>query len=108
MGADRLAIVRAPGSATYHVHAKDTRIEPIPTGIDGILNTRPSSNVAQRSWNFVTFGYGHGEEWWRQFCVALRMVGYDDVLSIELEDSLLDPYEGVKKAVELLCNVAVS
>jgi sugar phosphate isomerase/epimerase len=34
------------------------------------------------------------------------MVGYDDVLSIEHEDSLLPAYEGVKKAVHLLRNVA--
>jgi hypothetical protein len=34
------------------------------------------------------------------------MVGYEDVLSTEHEDSLMEPYEGVKKAVELLRNVA--
>ncbi len=106
MGADPLASIRALGSAIYHVHAKDTRIEPIPAGIDGVLDTRPSSHVAQRSWNYVTLGYGHGEEWWRQFCAALRMVGYDDVLSIEHEDSLLEPYEGVRKSVELLRSAA--
>ena len=106
MGADPLASVRALGSAIYHVHAKDTRIEPIPAGIDGLLDTRPSADAAQRSWNYVTLGYGHGEEWWRQFCIALRMAGYDDVLSIEHEDSLLPPLEGVRKSVELLRNVA--
>jgi sugar phosphate isomerase/epimerase len=34
------------------------------------------------------------------------MVGYEDVLSTEHEDSLMEPYEGVKKTVELLRNVA--
>jgi sugar phosphate isomerase/epimerase len=106
MGADPLASVRALGTAIYHVHAKDTRIEPIPAGIDGVLDTRPSGNASQRSWNYVTLGYGHGEDWWRQFCAALRMAGYNDVLSIEHEDSLLPPLEGVRKSVELLRNVA--
>jgi sugar phosphate isomerase/epimerase len=106
MGADPLAGVRALGEAIYHVHAKDTRIEPIPAGIDGVLDTRPSRDTAQRSWNYVTLGYGHGEDWWRQFCAALRMAGYDDVLSIEHEDSLLPALEGVRKSVELLRNVA--
>ena len=106
MGADPLAAVRALGQAIYYVHAKDTRVEPIPTAIDGVLDTRPSTNVAERSWNYVTLGYGHGEEWWRQFCAALRMVGYDGVLSIEHEDALLPPLEGVRKSVELLRNVA--
>lgn len=102
MGADPLAAVRSLGSAIYYVHAKDCRIEPIPAAIDGLLDTRPSGDVAQRSWNYVTLGYGHDETWWRQFCAALRMVGYDGVLSIEHEDSLLSPLEGVQKSVELL------
>ncbi len=105
MGADPLAAVRALGDAIYYVHAKDTRVEPIPAGIDGVLDTRPSGEVAARTWNYVTLGYGHGEEWWRQFCAALRMAGYNDVLSIEHEDSLIDPLEGVRKSVELLRNV---
>jgi sugar phosphate isomerase/epimerase len=106
MGADPLAAVRALGEAIYYVHAKDTRVEPVPAGIDGILETRPAGEVAARSWNYVTLGYGHGEEWWRQFCAALRMAGYDDVLSIEHEDSLMDPLEGVRKSVQLLHKVA--
>jgi sugar phosphate isomerase/epimerase len=106
MGADPLAAIRALGSAIYYVHAKDTRIEPIAAGIDGLLDTRPSDHPAERSWNYVTLGYGHDEDWWRQFCAALRLVGYDDVLSIEHEDSLLPPYEGVQKSVQLLRNVA--
>ena len=106
MGAEPLAAVRALGEAIYYVHAKDTRVEPVPAGIDGVLETRPASEVGARSWNYVTLGYGHGEEWWRQFCAALRMAGYDDVLSIEHEDSLMDPLEGVRKSVQLLRNVA--
>jgi sugar phosphate isomerase/epimerase len=106
MGADPFAAIRALGSAIYYVHAKDTRIEPIPTGIDGVLDTRPATDAGLRAWNYVTLGYGHGEDWWRQFCAALRMAGYDGVLSIEHEDVLLPPYEGVRKAVELLRNVA--
>ena len=33
---------------------------------------------------------------------ALRLAGYDDVLSIEHEDVLLSPLEGVRRSVELL------
>ena len=105
MGADPLAAVRSLGSAIYYVHAKDCRIEPIPLGVDGVLDTRPSSEVALRSWNYATLGYGHDETWWRRFCAALRMVGYNDVLSIEHEDSLLPPLEGVQKSVDLLRRV---
>ena len=101
-----MASVRALGSAIYHVHAKDTRVEPVPAGIDGLFETRPFARAAERSWNYVTLGYGHSESWWRQFCAALRMVGYDDVLSIEHEDAIMAPLEGVRRSVDLLRRVA--
>ena len=106
MGADPLEAVGALGSAIYYVHAKDTRIDSARASIDGILETRPSSNVAERTWNYVTVGYGHDEEWWRRFCSALRAAGYDDVLSIEHEDAAMEPREGVRRSVELLRKVA--
>jgi sugar phosphate isomerase/epimerase len=64
--------------------------------------------VLQRAWNYVTLGYGHGETWWREFAALLRAVGYDDVLSIEHEDCLMSPLEGVTKSVELLRRVIIS
>ncbi|MDX8480526.1 sugar phosphate isomerase/epimerase [Mesorhizobium sp. VK24D] len=108
MGADPVAAVRKLGSAIYYVHAKDTRIEPIPAAIDGVLDARPPNHYADRAWNYITLGYGHGETWWRQFCVALKQVGYDDVLSIEHEDMMLSPMEGMRKSVALLRNVAIN
>ncbi|MEO7993813.1 MAG: hypothetical protein ABI743_05390, partial [bacterium] len=38
-------------------------------------------------------GYGHGAEWWKEFISTLRMFGYDYVLSIEHEDTLLCLFE---------------
>ncbi len=108
MGADPIAAVRKLGSAIYYVHAKDARIEPIPTAIDGVLDARPPNHYADRAWNYITLGYGHGETWWRQFCTALKQVGYDDVLSIEHEDMMLSPMEGMRKSVALLRNVAIN
>ncbi|WP_192254078.1 sugar phosphate isomerase/epimerase family protein [Mesorhizobium silamurunense] len=108
MGADPIAAVRKLGSAIYYVHAKDTRIEPIPAAIDGVLDARPPDHYAERAWNYITLGYGHGETWWRQFCTALKQVGYDDVLSIEHEDMMLSPMEGMRKSVALLRNVAIN
>ncbi|MBZ9849890.1 sugar phosphate isomerase/epimerase [Mesorhizobium sp. CA14] len=108
MGADPIAAVRKLGSAIYYVHAKDTRIEPIPAAIDGVLDARPPNHYAERAWNYITLGYGHGETWWRQFCTALKQAGYDDVLSIEHEDMMLSPMEGMRKSVALLRNVAIN
>jgi sugar phosphate isomerase/epimerase len=108
MGADPIAAVRALGSAIYYVHAKDTRVEPVPASVDGVLESRPADRFTERTWNYITIGYGHGEEWWRQFCAALKMAGYDDVLSIEHEDMMMSPMEGMRKSVAVLRSAAVN
>ena len=55
----------------------------------------------------MTLGYGHDEGWWRRFVNALRTAGYDDVLSIEHEDHLMDRREGVVRSAELLQRVVM-
>jgi sugar phosphate isomerase/epimerase len=45
---------------------------------------------------------------WRRILSALRLAGYDDVLSIEHEDALLSIDEGFSKAVAVLRNVMPS
>ncbi|MBL8697319.1 MAG: sugar phosphate isomerase/epimerase [Alphaproteobacteria bacterium] len=108
MGADPIAAIRALGPAIYHVHAKDTAIDPVNAGRDGILETIPNARIHERAWNYVTLGYGRDEAWWNRFCMALAMAGYDDVLSIEHEDVLMSPEEGVEKSVALLRRVMVN
>jgi sugar phosphate isomerase/epimerase len=102
MGADPLAATRALGDAIYHVHAKDTRIDPVTSGVNSRIDTKPVDRLRERSWSYVTLGYGHDVLWWKEFCALLRLVGYDDVLSIEHEDLLLPPLDGVRKSVALL------
>jgi sugar phosphate isomerase/epimerase len=108
MGADPLAAIAALGPAIYHVHAKDTRLEPQALARDGRIEIRPAEDVAQRAWNYVTLGHGHDEAWWHGFCQALAAIGYDDVLSIEHEDQALPPVEGVRQSVALLRRVMPS
>src|SRR5258708_27740449 len=102
MGADPLAAIPALGPAIYHVHAKEPHVDPTVCGINGRLETKPSDAPRDRAWNYVTLGYGHGETWCRQFCRALKLAGYNDVLSIEHEDMAMSPLEGVTKSVRLL------
>jgi len=61
-----------------------------------------------RSWIFRTVGYGHGEDFWRNFVSELRLVGYDGVISIEHEDSLMSVDEGFKKAVAFLKDIVLT
>jgi sugar phosphate isomerase/epimerase len=108
MGADPIAAIDALGDAIYHVHAKDTRLEPTRAAITSRLETLPATEAHARAWNYVTLGYGHDDAFWRAFCLALRRVGYDDVLSIEHEDLLMTPVEGIAKSVDLLNRVMIS
>jgi len=107
MGADPLAAVRALGEAIYHFHAKDTRIDPVIAGVNGVIETTPGDRFQGRAWNYITLGYGHGELWWRELIAVLAAVGYDDVFSIEHEDPMLPALEGVEKSVEFLRNVLI-
>lgn len=105
MGGDPLRAIRQLRGAIYHVHAKDTRIDPQNSEINTLLETKPNERVGERSWNYVTLGYGHSELWWRDFVIQLKQNGYDEVLSIEHEDVSLPPVVGVRKSVELLRHV---
>jgi len=108
MGADPIAGARVLGEAIYHVHAKDTRVDPVVAGVNGVIETLPGDRFRDRSWSYITLGYGHGEQWWREFVAVLAAVGYDDVFSIEHEDPMLSALEGVEKSVAFLRNVLVN
>jgi sugar phosphate isomerase/epimerase len=94
--------------AIFHTHAKDTALHPRNAALNGVLDTVPLADVANRSWIFRTVGYGHGELDWRRILTALRLAGYDDVLSIEHEDALLSIDEGFRKGVAFLRGVMPS
>ena len=103
-GIDPIAAVRVLGAAgaVFHVHAKDTRIDPYNASINGNLETKSYADILGRSWSFRAVGYGHALTWWKDFISNLRMIGYDDVLSIEHEDGLMSAPEGLRKAMETL------
>jgi len=101
-GIEPIAAVRELKGAIYYCHAKDTRLEPLRGDVNGYLDTKRYDRVSERSWLFRTCGYGHDALWWKGFVSTLRMCGYDGVLSIEHEDSLMSPKEGLEKAIEFL------
>lgn len=108
MGADPIAAARALGDAVYYVHAKDTRIDPVIAGVNGVIDTTPGSDFKVRAWNYITLGHGHGEAWWRDFVLTLAAIGYDGVLSIEHEDPAMSAEAGVAESVALLRRVIVN
>lgn len=107
-GIEPVAAIRELGDAIYHVHAKDTKIDKYNTAKFGVLDTKHYSDEIHRSWVFRTVGYGNSEEYWRDLISNLRLVGYDRVLSIEHEDSLMSIDEGLRKAVSFLKPLIIS
>ena len=106
-GINPISAIRILGSAIFHVHAKDTQIYNHNLSMTGVLDTKPYTDERNRAWIFRTCGYGHGEPWWREFASTLRMFGYDSVLSIEHEDSLLSPEEGLSRAAAFLNQIVM-
>ena len=106
-GIDPAEAIRALKGAIYHFHAKDTCINQRNTAINGVLDTKSYGDVENRAWVFRTVGYGHGKEEWNRMVSMLKTVGYDGVLSIEHEDSLMTAKEGLEKAVAFLKDVLI-
>jgi len=108
-GMDPIKSLRAiGGDAVFHVHAKDCKIDPINADVNGVLDTKHYGDEIKRSWIFRAVGYGHDAAWWRDFVSTLRLIGYDGVLSIEHEDSLMSTGEGLRRAIELLRSVMIT
>ncbi len=106
-GMEPITCIRELGKAKaiFHFHAKDTRIDAMNTAVNGVLDTKHYGDELNRSWIFRSVGYGHGEDYWKALVSELRMAGYDYVLSIEHEDSLMSKKEGLEKAIACLKNV---
>jgi sugar phosphate isomerase/epimerase len=107
-GADPVAAIRAIGDGILHVHAKDCKLDAANIAVNGVLDAKPYTQELERSWIFRTVGYGNGAPVWKAMVSALRLVGYDHVLSIEHEDSLMSGTEGLKKAIAFLKDVVIT
>ena len=105
--ADPVAAIRALGEAIYHVHAKDCRMDRANTAVNGVLDAKSYTRELERSWIFRTVGYGNDAIVWKDIVSNLRLVGYDHVLSIEHEDSIMSGAEGLRKAVAFLRGVLI-
>lgn len=106
-GIDPCEAIKMLKGAIYHFHAKDTKIDTANVSKVGVLDTQGYGDILQRSWVFRTVGYGHSELEWHNIISTLKAVGYDGAISIEHEDSLMSPKEGLEKAVALLKNTII-
>ncbi|MCL2751252.1 MAG: sugar phosphate isomerase/epimerase [Firmicutes bacterium] len=106
-GIDPAEAIRYLGAAIQHFHAKDTEIYPHNRAVQGVLDTGSMGKAAERSWLFRTVGYGLPEIDWKRMVSALKIVGYDYVLSVEHEDLLMSSQEGLEKAIGFLQRIVI-
>ena len=101
-GVDPVAAIRKLGDAIVHAHGKDCYVDRLNVAVNGCNDHKPYTRIAQRSWTFRTIGYGHDIKVWKDIVSALRMTGYDHVISIEHEDGLMSFDEGLAKGLAAL------
>ena len=106
-GMDPVEAIRKLGDAVYYFHGKDVALDAANIAKDGVLDTKHYGEVLDRAWVFRTMGYGHDLKVWKDIVSMLKKVGYDDVISIEHEDSLMSPKEGLEKAINFLKEVLI-
>ncbi|WP_274362568.1 sugar phosphate isomerase/epimerase family protein [Paenibacillus thermotolerans] len=109
-GIDPVQAIRILGreNAIHHFHAKDTSMEQSNVNMHGVTDMQSYTNMLDRAWQFRSVGFGHGLKEWADIISALRLVGYDYVVSIEHEDGLMSVDEGFSKAVANLQQVLIN
>jgi sugar phosphate isomerase/epimerase len=101
-GVDVPSAIRALGPAIFHMHAKDVYVDRQNAAVNGVIDNKTYRRMAERSWLFRSVGFGHDEFEWKRIVSALRLAGYDYVMSIEHEDALASIDEGLQAAVDVL------
>ena len=106
---DPVEVIKVLGkeNAIHHFHAKDTKLDSANTSVNGVLDVGSYADLLGRSWVFRTVGYGNGKEMWNNIISTLKAVGYEGVISIEHEDALMSPKEGLEKAIAFLKDVII-
>lgn len=93
-GMDPLTIVRRFAGRIGWAHGKDTVLDSERIARDGVLD--------RHAWHYAALGSERDATWWRRFVGALAQAGYDDVVSIEVEDPTLPPEEAVIRSARVL------
>ena len=106
-GMDIIDVINELGDAIYYFHAKDTQMNMHNVRKNGVLNTSHYSDLAGRSWVFRTIGYGNDDIFWKKVISQLLVVGYNDTIAIEHEDSYMSVKEGLEKAIGFMNGVIV-
>ena len=101
-GIDPLEAVHYLGDLIQNVHMKDTLIHEPKGRLYGMFDTTTFGQYRERAWTFAQPGYGHGPQVWQELITTLRFVGYEGILSLEMESEYLEIQEGLEQAARFL------
>jgi hypothetical protein len=105
----KVALEAHPGFLVYNVETMlNLAFDRQNVAVNGVLDVKSYREMQARSWLFRSVGWGHDELEWKRIVSALRLAGYDYVISIEHEDALASVDEGLKAAVDLLSRVILT
>ncbi|MGC9797294.1 sugar phosphate isomerase/epimerase [Fervidobacterium riparium] len=103
LGIDYLKVIGEFGRRIFHVHAKDVDIDETLVLEQSILGHFGTNLHGQSWWTYRVPGLGKIS--WGDFVRELRKIGYDYVISIELEDPVwFGPMEKSEKGLRLGLN----
>lgn len=70
--------------------------------MNGLLETKVVEDTANRTWNYVAVGCGQDLQWWKEFFSVVRMTGYNDYVSLEMEDLTMSVEAGLETSISAL------
>lgn len=98
-GIDPISVVETLGDRIGWAHGKDTLLYPDRIRRHGVLHFAPPADASRAPWHFAAVGEGHDDATWETLLRALRVAGYDEVISIEHEDPRYDGSEGTERSL---------
>jgi len=100
---DPLQVIDRLGERIGYSHGKDVRFDNAELALNGLLDSRWPGNPNHTPWDFAAVGHGvHDAEWWATFTSALAMSTSAPVVSVEHEDRLVAPEDGIARSAAIL------
>ena len=90
------------GDLIENVHLKDTLIHEPNARLRGLFDSTDPTQPEHRSWAFTLPGWGHDEQTWREVITTLRFLGYEGILSLEMESEYIEIQEGLEKTAAFI------
>jgi sugar phosphate isomerase/epimerase len=106
---DPLKVIERLGPRIGYAHAKDVRFDPTELALNGLLDSRWPGDPRHTPWDFAAVGHGVNDSaWWRSFAAVLADRTSAPVLSIEHEDRLVVPEDGIARSAAILTSALAS